>query len=377
MAKKFVRGVTGIEDIESYDKTLTNVNDILSDGQDTFVHTKKGKTESYYKLTDSLKSVISDNSELITVTKDDTTNTATLHPKHDTQKEQSIESTRGTVTIQKGTNGTSETTKLDTNPQKVLEHENLTVSGGLVKSHVNGQNATNLSVDLNSIQAKMTASDGVIIDNNVIKLSALDNYGGDLNKVTYNTIGKPSPSATNMPPGSEPYGILVVYKIGNVITQLYYNYSNTKCYVRAANVSWNYEKWNDWVSLQNTLSSNNSIGVLSNNQLTQLFSLKQTYTHANGLLKTFVKNLAENTTVNTAIEEFNFTVKINQNAANIVVTLNTHDTTAFTKIMTKYGSNNTVRISGCVFTLSGSTLTVTTTNNTAQNYVMTFSDILD
>ena len=29
MAKKFVRGVTGIEDIESFEKTLTNVNDII------------------------------------------------------------------------------------------------------------------------------------------------------------------------------------------------------------------------------------------------------------------------------------------------------------------------------------------------------------
>ena len=76
-------------------------------------------------------------------------------------------------------------------------------------------------------------------------------------------------------------------------------------------------------------------------------------------------------------DEFNFTVKINQNAQNIVVTLNYHDKTEFTKIMTAYGSNNTVRISGCVFTLSGSNLTITTPNNTNQNYVMTFSDILD
>ena len=33
MAKKFVRGVTGVEDIESFDKSLTNVNDIVSDGR--------------------------------------------------------------------------------------------------------------------------------------------------------------------------------------------------------------------------------------------------------------------------------------------------------------------------------------------------------
>ena len=70
MAKKFVRGVTGIEDIESYDKTLTNVNDILSDGEHTYVHTKKGKTESYYKLTDSVKQVKSTDS-MLTISKDD------------------------------------------------------------------------------------------------------------------------------------------------------------------------------------------------------------------------------------------------------------------------------------------------------------------
>jgi len=44
--------------------------------------------------------------------------------------------------------------------------------------------------------------------------------------------------------------------------------------------------------------------------------------------------------------------------------------------MTTYGDNNTVRISGCVFSLSGSTLTVSTANNTQQNYVITFSDII-
>lgn len=70
MAKKFVRGVTGVENIESFDKTLTNVNDILSDGQDTYVHTKKGKTESYYKLTDSVKEVESSDN-MLTISKDD------------------------------------------------------------------------------------------------------------------------------------------------------------------------------------------------------------------------------------------------------------------------------------------------------------------
>ena len=72
MAKKFVRGVTGVDDIESFDKTLTNVNDLISDGQNTYVHTKKGKVESYYNLTDSVKQVQSTD-DLLTINKQDDT----------------------------------------------------------------------------------------------------------------------------------------------------------------------------------------------------------------------------------------------------------------------------------------------------------------
>lgn len=72
MAKKFVRGVTGVENIESFDKTLTNINDIISDGENTYVHTKKGKTESYYNLTDSVKQVESSDNSL-KITKEDGT----------------------------------------------------------------------------------------------------------------------------------------------------------------------------------------------------------------------------------------------------------------------------------------------------------------
>ena len=360
MAKKFVRGVTGIEDIESYDKTLTNVNDILSDGLDTYVHTKKGKNESYYKLTDSLKSVISDNSDLITVTKDDTTNTATIHPKHDAQKEQSLESTRGTVSIQKGSNGTNTTTKVDTNPQKVLEHGNLLSDYGISKN--TSGNTTKLGVEYTKV-------DGQRFDlNNLIDGKI---RGSDF-------INAPSTGWLFVSGWSEgSYGFQRAVKLvdGN----------NTSFVRRKESGVW--KEWREQVGdksvidallaqKQNTIASNASVGVIGNT-LRQLYALKQTYTHANGLLKTSIKSVSENTMLDKANEEFNFTVKINQNAANIVVTLNDHDKTAFGKIMTAYGSNNTVRISGCVFTLSGSTLTVSTTNNTAQNYVISFSDILD
>ena len=360
MAKKFVRGVTGIEDIESYDKTLTNVNDILSDGQDTYIHTKKGKNESYYKLTDSLKSVISDNSDLITVTKDDTTNTATIHPKHDAQKEQSLESTRSTITIQKGSNGTNTTTKVDTNPQKVLEHGNLLTDYGISKN--TSGNTTKLGIE------HTTVGDGFDLNN------LLDGRvkGGKM-------LNQPKPNTWFLVSSFSAIG----YTVQKAVTLA--DSSNTTYTRLLSGGVWG--AWREQVGdksvidallaqKQNTIASNASVGVIGNT-LRQLYALKQTYTHANGLLKTSIKSVSENTMLDKANEEFNFTVKINQNAANIVVTLNDHDKTAFGKIMTAYGSNNTVRISGCVFTLSGSTLTVSTTNNTAQNYVISFSDILD
>ena len=126
MAKKFVRGITDIKTINNQDFDTNNVNDLLSDGQYNYIHRKKGKTEEYHNLTDNIKTISSDNTELLSVTNyNKTTNTATLHPKHDAQKEQVLESTRDTITINHGTNGTAEKTTVDTNPQKVLEHENL------------------------------------------------------------------------------------------------------------------------------------------------------------------------------------------------------------------------------------------------------------
>ena len=126
MAKKFVRGITDVKTINNQDFDTNNVNDLLSDGQYNYIHRKKGKTEEYHNLTDNIKTISSDNTELLSVTNyNKTTNTATLHPKHDAQKEQVLESTRDTITINHGTNGTAEKTTVDTNPQKVLEHENL------------------------------------------------------------------------------------------------------------------------------------------------------------------------------------------------------------------------------------------------------------
>ena len=135
MAKKIVRGITDVKTINNQDFDTNNVNDLLSDGQYNYIHRKKGKTEEYHNLTDNIKTISSDNTELLSVTNNNkTTNTATLSPKHDAQKEQLLESTRDTISIHHGTNATAEKTTVDTNPKKVLEHEKLKTGDGLTTS---------------------------------------------------------------------------------------------------------------------------------------------------------------------------------------------------------------------------------------------------
>ena len=282
MAKKIVRGITDVKTITNQDFDTNNVNDLLSDGQYNYIHRKKGKNEEYHNLTDNIKTLSSDNTELLSVTNyNKTTNTALLSPKHDAQKEQVLESTRDTITINHGTNGTDEKTTVDTNPQKVLEHENLTVGDGLTKE----------------------------LSGNTTKVS--------LSKEFIDTV-------------------------------------NAK---------------------QNSLRSNSSVGV-AGETLRQLYALNQTYTHANASLKTHVKSVSVNTNLNIAEEEFNFILKINKGSQDATFTLNEHDKTKFNNIITTYGVGGSVRINGCLFSLSDATLTVTTDANTESNLVITFSDII-
>lgn len=148
MAKKFVRGITDVKTINNQDFDTNNVNDLLSDGEHNYIHRKKkDKTEEYHNLTNNIKTIKSNNTDLLTVTNNNnTTNSATLSPKHDALKEQVIESTRNTIDIDYGENGTNETTKVDTNPQKVLEHDNLIAGSNLTKTHESGTNSTELKV---------------------------------------------------------------------------------------------------------------------------------------------------------------------------------------------------------------------------------------
>ena len=201
MAKKIVRGITDVKTINNQDFDTNNVNDLLSDGQYNYIHRKKGKTEEYHNLTDNIKTISSDNTELLSVTNyNKTTNTATLHPKHDAQKEQLLESTRNTVTIHHGTNGTAEKTTVDTNPQKVLEHDNLLTINGISK--VTEGNVT------------------------TIGLKTIDNYSGDLNELTETCLVKPTNDANNLPFVGLGKGILTVVKIGDTVSQKYHMIDN-------------------------------------------------------------------------------------------------------------------------------------------------------
>lgn len=319
MAKKFVRGVTGVDDIEKFDKSLTNINDLISDGQDTYVHTKKGKVESYYNLTDNVKQVQSID-DLLTINKQD--NTVKIANKG-----------------------------LATKGDLSAKQDKLSVGDGLLLSNnkivINPSNNSNPS-NVNGFYRGVASDD--IYNSAIISLSPENNRTVQLRfRESSSVVGK----------------ISMKYRFVNSGVQSQWQ----DCLIDSDTIT------SSLSAKQNTITNNTSIGV-NGSGLQQLYTLKQTYNVSGGMLKTYVKSVSANTSVSTAEEEFNFIVKIDKGVSSVNFTLNTHNTTKFQNIITTYGANNTVSISGCVFTLSGSTLTVSTTNNTAQNYVITFSDII-
>lgn len=168
MAKKFTRGITNIKNILHQGFDTNNVNDLLSDGEHNYIHRKKkDKSQEYHCLTDNIKTIKSDNTDLLKVTNyNKSNNTATLHPQHDKLKEQVIESTANTIDIDYGENGTEETTKVDVNPQKVLLHDNLTnTDNGVVITHTEGEDTT--TIDLSD----------TFKTNNATKLSIVNTSG--------------------------------------------------------------------------------------------------------------------------------------------------------------------------------------------------------
>ena len=360
MAKKIVRGITDVKTINNQDYDTNNVNDLLSDGQYNYIHRKKGESEEYHNLTDNIKTLSSDNTELLSVTNNNkTTNTATLHPKHDAQKEQVLESTRNTVTINHGTNGTAEKTTVDTNPEKVLEHENLQTYHGISKT--TSGSTIRLGIEYKQINEPL-----------------------DLNTVTDRLVR--SNKFINAPKENTWFFV-------SSFTEHDYTVQEAVTIDDAKNTTYRRLKrsgdWGEWreqvgdksvidgllAQKQNTIISNASIGVI-NNSLQQLYCWYETYTHENALLKTYVKSISSNTNVATQEEEFNFILKINQGFQSASFTLREHEKMKFSSIITAYATGNAVVINGCLFTLSDHTLTVTIDGDTARDHVITFSDII-
>ena len=358
MAKKFVRGITDVKTINNQDFDTNNVNDLLSDGQYNYIHRKKGKTEEYHNLTDNIKTISSDNTELLSVTNNNkTTNTATLHPKHDAQKEQLLESTRDTIAINHGTNGTAEKTTVDTNPLKVLEHENLHTTYGISKKTAGNITTLGLeytkadNLDLNELE------NGRIRGANLLNAPSNEFYF--VNSYTeYN------------------YCIQEAIKLTDYLNTTYRRLKN--------NGVWG--EWREQVTdkseidallalKQDKLISNLSIAV-NPDGLRQLYASRNIYNDANGFMKTHIKSISKNTTSSIAEDEYNFILIIYQGTQDATFTLNEHDKTKFNNIINTYGVDGSVRINGCLFTLSDTTLTVATDANTAHNYVITFSDII-
>lgn len=325
MAKKFVRGVTGVDDIEKFDKSLTNVNDLVSDGQNTYLHTKKGKDEFYYNITSSVNNVQSSD-DTLTITKEN--NTVSIANKN-----------------------------LATKQELAIKENTLSVDYGISKKTTGNTSTLGLEytkadrLDLNELE------NGAIRGANLLNAPSSDFFFVD-SYTEYN------------------YCIQYAIKLTD--------YLNTSYRRTRQNGVWG--PWREQVGdksvidnllaqKQNTITNNTSIGV-SGTELRQLYTNKQSYTHANGILNTHVKSVSQNTSVTTPEEEFNFIVKINKGAGDATFVLNDHDKIKFSNIMTSYGQNNSVRISGCTFKLSGSSLTVSTGNNVDQNYVITFSDII-
>lgn len=111
MSKNFVREIDGINNINKQEFYTNKPNDLLSTKEHNYI---RKQTQEYHCLTDNLKTLSSDNTNLLSVTNyNKTKNTATLSPKHDEFKEQILTSPTHTITFKRGANGTNETTKVD------------------------------------------------------------------------------------------------------------------------------------------------------------------------------------------------------------------------------------------------------------------------
>lgn len=144
MSKNFVREINNIKDITKQSYLTNKVNDLLSTKKHNYI---RKETNNYHCLTDNLKTLSSSDNSLLAVTNyNETTNKAILYPKHDATKEQVLKTTNSTIEINRAPNDSDQKTNIDTNPQKVLEHDKLIAGSNLTKIHGDGTTTTTIKV---------------------------------------------------------------------------------------------------------------------------------------------------------------------------------------------------------------------------------------
>lgn len=189
MAKKIVRGITDIKTITKQGFDTNNVNDLLSDGEHNYIHRKKKDgTDEYHCLTDNVKTVESSDTSLLKVT-----------------------------------NYNKTTNKVTLTPQ----HDE-------------------------TKQDKLTASGGIDLTDNNLTLKIYSTYGSDLNKLLETCLAKPNSSATNLPTGVSPEGIVEVKYSRGVCIQKYITHNNSGFYIRTGHdLTTDKPIWSPWKNIYN------------------------------------------------------------------------------------------------------------------------------
>lgn len=326
MAKKFVRGITDIKTINNQDLDTNNVNDLLSDGEHSYIHRKKKDgTEEYHNLTNNLKTLEAVDNGLLTVRNfNNTTNSAKLTVHHDQAKSQLLGSPDLTINVQNGENGSSELTTVDVNPAKVLEHDNLLTDYGISKT--TSGDTTTLGIQYSQVA-----------------------FNYDLNNLQNGRVK--SSGFTNAPKNST-WFLVSSFSEGNFTVQEAIELINPKntVYKRTKQDG----VWGEWREQSGDK---------------ELYSGKETYSHTNATFKTFFKTDGNE-------EEFNFLAKMNK-AQNIAdFTLNPHDTAVFKYLIDTYGVDNKINVCGSAFTLNGSNLNFNTNGAQYNPHIINFFDII-
>lgn len=145
----------------------------------------------------------------------------------------------------------------------------------------------------------------------------------------------------------------------------------THCYIRTPNKK--YFCLTDKISFK----SGSSINIDSNGYIRQLYTRSASYQDTTkGNLTTYSKVVSSTENINSTHHQYFFNLCIKQGNQAVTFTLNDNDKNNFNAIITRYGVENSVRINGCLFTLTDATLTVTYDGDTSHNYVTSYVDII-